>query len=214
MFCIVAATVLMGMTVMGCGAKGDLAKDTTKDSNATKQTTENTQGETGDVSEKHHVEISVKDYGKIQVELYASDAPISVENFMKLTEEGFYDGLTFHRIITGFMIQGGDPTGTGFGGSEETIKGEFASNGVENNLSHTRGAISMARSNAKDSASSQFFICHADSDFLDGNYACFGYVTAGMDVVDAICAATPVVDDNGTVLAEDQPIIEYIKVID
>lgn len=209
MFCIVATTVLMGMMVMGCGAK-----DTTKDSNATKQTTENALGETSDVSEKHHVEISVKDYGKIQVELYASDAPISVENFMKLTEEGFYDGLTFHRIMTGFMIQGGDPTGTGFGGSEETIKGEFASNGVENNLSHTRGAISMARSNAKDSASSQFFICHADSDFLDGNYACFGYVTAGMDVVDAICAATPVVDDNGTVLAEDQPIIEYIKVID
>ena len=100
---------------------------------------------------------------------------------MKLAKDGFYDGLTFHRIIDGFMIQGGDPLGTGLGGSDEEIKGEFASNGVENPLSHTRGAISMARSQIKDSASSQFFIVHEDSTFLDGEYACFGYVTEGMD---------------------------------
>ena len=125
-----------------------------------------------------------------------------------------YDGLTFHRIISGFMIQGGDPLGTGMGGSEREIKGEFDSNGVKNPLSHTRGAISMARAQRKDSASSQFFIVHEDSTFLDGEYACFGYVTDGMDVVDAICEDTKVEDNNGTVAKENQPVIESIKVID
>ena len=163
----------------------------------------------------HHVEITIKDYGKISVELYGDKAPITVENFLKLAGDGFYDGLTFHRIIEGFMMQGGDPLGTGMGGSEEKIKGEFAINGVENDLSHTRGAISMARSTANDSASSQFFIVHKDSTFLDGQYACFGYVTEGMDVVDAVCEAKlPVVDGNGLVAAESQPVIESIKVID
>lgn len=162
----------------------------------------------------YHVEITIKDYGTIKVELDATAAPITVENFVKLANEGFYDGLTFHRIIKGFMIQGGDPLGTGFGGSKETIKGEFAANGVENKLSHTRGAISMARSKKNDSASSQFFIVHEDSTHLDGNYACFGYVTEGIEVVDAICDAVPVVDDNGTVLKENQPVIESIKMID
>ena len=141
-------------------------------------------------------------------------APITVANFLKLAGDGFYDGLTFHRIIDGFMIQGGDPLGNGTGGSDETIKGEFSKNGVENSLSHTRGAISMARAQQMDSASSQFFIVHQDSTYLDGQYACFGYVTDGMDVVDAICEATPVVDNNGTVLAENQPVIESITVID
>lgn len=161
-----------------------------------------------------HVEITVKDYGTIKVELNETVAPITVANFIKLAEEGFYDGLTFHRIISGFMIQGGDPKGNGTGGSGENIKGEFAANGVENNLAHTRGAISMARAKKNDSASSQFFIMHEDADYLDGQYACFGYVTEGMEIVDAICKDTPVVDNNGTVLAENQPVIESIKVID
>ena len=145
-------------------------------------------------SGKHHVEIDIRDYGTITVELDADSAPITVANFLKLSKGGFYDGLTFHRIINGFMMQGGDPEGTGMGGSDEKIKGEFTANGVQNKLSHTRGAISMARSNAYDSASSQFFIVHQDSTFLDGQYACFGYVTSGMDIVDAIAKVE--VDDN------------------
>ena len=161
-----------------------------------------------------HVEITVKDYGTIKVELNETVAPITVANFIKLAEEGFYDGLTFHRIINGFMIQGGDPKGNGTGGSDEKIKGEFSANGVENNLSHTRGAISMARAKSMDSASSQFFIMHEDADYLDGQYACFGYVTEGIEIVDAICKDTPVVDNNGTVLPDNQPVIESIKVID
>ena len=163
---------------------------------------------------KHHVEIEVQDYGTITVELDASAAPITVENFLKLANEGFYDGLTFHRIMAGFMMQGGDPQGTGLGGSDKTIKGEFSANGVENPLSHTRGAISMARSQSYDSASSQFFICHADSTFLDGQYACFGYVTDGMDVVDAVCEAAEPTDSNGTIPAAAQPVITAIRVLD
>ncbi len=161
-----------------------------------------------------HVAIEVKDYGTITVELDGTNAPITVSNFISLVKDGFYDGLTFHRIISGFMIQGGDPAGNGTGGSDKTIKGEFSLNGVENPLSHTRGAISMARSKNYDSASSQFFIVHEDSTFLDGEYAVFGYVTDGMDIVDRICADTPVVDNNGTVEKEDQPIIVSIKIID
>ena len=163
---------------------------------------------------KHHVRITVKDYGTIDVELDGDTAPISAANFLDLAEEGFYDGLTFHRIISGFMIQGGDPLGTGMGGSDREIKGEFAMNGVENPLSHTRGAISMARSQRPDSASSQFFIVHEDSQYLDGQYACFGYVTEGMEVVDAICEAVPVEDGNGTVAPENQPVIESVAGID
>ena len=161
----------------------------------------------------HHAQINVKDYGEIQVELDADTAPVTVTNFVKLAQEGFYDGLTFHRIIDGFMIQGGDPKGNGTGGSDETIKGEFSENGVENPLSHTRGAISMARSQDYDSASSQFFIVQEDSTYLDGQYAAFGYVTEGMDVVDKICEDVSVEDQNGTVLPENQPVIESIKVV-
>ena len=128
-----------------------------------------------------------QDFGTIQLELYPEKAPETVANFEKLVKAGFYDGLTFHRIIKGFMIQGGDPLGNGGGGSDETIKGEFTANGfTKNDLSHKRGVISMARSMSYDSASSQFFIVHEDSDFLDGQYAAFGRVTDGMDVVDAI----------------------------
>lgn len=165
-------------------------------------------------SGKHHVEIQVKDYGTIKVELDADTAPISVSNFIKLAKDGFYDGLTFHRIISGFMIQGGDPSGNGTGGSDETIKGEFTANGVENGISHVRGVISMARSQDYDSASSQFFIMHEDAPSLDGQYAAFGKVTEGMEIVDKICEDTPVTDNNGTVEAAKQPKIESVKVID
>lgn len=165
-------------------------------------------------ADRHHVEITIKDYGTISVELYREVAPITVDNFLKLAEDGFYDGLTFHRVVDGFMMQGGDPEGTGYGGSDETITGEFEANGHKNSLSHTRGAVSMARSQDFDSASSQFFIVHKDSTQLDRWYACFGYVTEGMDVVDAICQSVPVTDDGEYVAKENQPVIESIKVID
>ena len=163
---------------------------------------------------KHHVKINMKDYGTIEVELDADQAPITVTNFLKLAGEGFYDGLTFHRIIEGFMMQGGDPRGNGTGGSGQEIKGEFSENGVDNTLSHTRGAISMARSQILDSASSQFFIMHQDGTALDGQYACFGYVTSGMEIVDEICENAVVIDGNGTVPSENQPVIESVEVVD
>ena len=164
---------------------------------------------------KHHVEIEVQDYGTIALELDADAAPISVTNFIELAKSGFYDGLTFHRIIEGFMIQGGDPKGDGTGGSENPIRGEFEANGVKNKISHKRGVISMARrSGDYNSASSQFFIMHKDNDTLDGGYAAFGHVTSGMEVVDAIAENTPVLDGNGTVAKKDQPIITAVRVID
>ena len=156
--------------------------------------------------------IEIENYGTITVALDGSAAPITVENFVKLAESGFYDGLTFHRIMEGFMMQGGDPLGNGTGGSDTTIKGEFKQNGVDNPLSHTRGAISMARSMIADSASSQFFICHEDATFLDGSYAAFGYVTEGMDVVDAVCKDAKPIDNNGTIPAENQPVIKSITI--
>lgn len=135
------------------------------------------------------VTIEMENGKKIKLELYPKVAPITVANFVKLAKEGFYDGLIFHRVIKGFMIQGGDPTGTGYGGSDEKIKGEFAANGVENTIKHTRGTISMARSANPDSASSQFFIMHMDAPHLDGSYAAFGRVIEGMDTVDEIAEA-------------------------
>lgn len=163
----------------------------------------------------HHVLIKVKDLGDITVALDADVAPITVTNFVKLVNDGFYDGLTFHRIIDGFMIQGGDPTGTGMGGSDEKIKGEFAANGIPNNISHTRGVISMARSGHPDSASSQFFIVHEDSEYLDGNYAGFGHVTEGMEVVDKVVKSVAgKTGGNGGVDFADQPVIESITQID
>ena len=173
-----------------------------------------------DISGKHHVEIEIRDYGTIRLELDADAAPITVDNFISLANDGFYDGVPFHRIIEGFMMQGGDPDGDGITNSDqETIVGEFSANGIENPLSHTRGAISMARLGGDmDSASSQFFIVHDDSAAysLDGQYACFGYVTEGMEIVDEICefAASVVTDDNGSVPAEYQPVIETVRVID
>ena len=212
-----AATMLAG-----CGSKTDTT-ETTETTEATSAADETSDGaaDTADTSEDgelltglHHVTIDVQDYGTISLELDADTAPISVTNFINLANEGFYDGLTFHRIISGFMIQGGDPNGNGTGGSEKTIKGEFSANGVENDISHVRGVISMARANDPDSGSSQFFIVHEDSTFLDGQYAAFGHVTDGMDVVDAICEAVPVQDNNGTVAAADQPVITAVTVVD
>lgn len=162
----------------------------------------------------HHATIEVKDYGTIKLELDADVAPISVSNFAQLANDGFYDGLTFHRIIKGFMIQGGDPNGDGSGGSERSIKGEFSENGVKNILPHTRGVVSMARSSDNDSGSSQFFIVHQDSPHLNGQYAAFGKVTEGMDVVDAIAEKVKVQDGNGTVAKADQPVITSIKMVD
>ena len=162
----------------------------------------------------HHVEIDVDGYGTLILELDADTAPITVTNFINLASEGFYDGLTFHRVIPEFMIQGGDPSGDGLGGAKSTIKGEFADNGTSNDISHTRGTISMARnSSSMDSASSQFFIVQKDSTHLDGSYAAFGHVTEGIEIVDEICAKTPF-GENGAVLSANQPVITSIRVID
>ena len=160
------------------------------------------------------VQMDIAGYGTIILELYPETAPITVANFIKLVQAGFYDGLTFHRIIDGFMIQGGDPNGNGTGGSAEKIKGEFSQNGVDNPLKHERGVISMARSSQPDSASSQFFIMHADAPHLDGAYAAFGRVISGIEVVDAICANTPVSDYNGTVPNGYKPVITSVKVLE
>ncbi len=170
----------------------------------------------GEVNTKNKVNavITVENYGEIELELYKDVAPKTVENFVKLAKGGFYDGLTFHRIINGFMIQGGDPKGNGTGGSKENIVGEFSANGFENNLKHERGVISMARSKNYNSASSQFFIMHADNSGLDGQYAAFGKVIKGMDVVDAIAENTPVTDNNGTVTRKNQPVIKSIVIKD
>ena len=162
----------------------------------------------------HHATIEVEGYGTIKLELDADVAPVTVANFAKLAGEGFYDGLTFHRIIEGFMVQGGDPNGNGTGGSDEKIVGEFSDNGHPNSISHVRGTISMARSQVYNSASSQFFIMQADTPSLDGQYAAFGHVTEGMDVVDAMCEAARPTDNNGTIAAADQPRIASAKMDD
>lgn len=217
------SVVMCGALLAGCGSsKSDSTAASDTIETTTEEITEDTAEDTTAASEEdtelltglHHVTIDVQDYGTISLELDADTAPISVTNFITLAKDGFYDGLTFHRIISGFMIQGGDPKGNGTGGSDQTIKGEFSENGVENSISHVRGTISMARANDPDSASSQFFIVHEDSTFLDGQYAAFGHVTDGMDVVDAICENTPVQDNNGTVKAADQPVITSVTVID
>lgn len=205
--------ILAALMLSGCGGAGEQNPADDTQNNQQNVAQSQTQTETEGIG-IHHAEIKIQDMGTITVELDGDAAPITVQNFMDLAESGFYDGLTFHRIINGFMMQGGDPNGDGTGGSEQNIKGEFAENGVENDLSHTRGTISMARAQDMDSASSQFFIVHQDSTYLDGQYACFGYVTDGMDIVDDICENTPVEDSNGTVLPENQPVMESITIID
>ena len=162
----------------------------------------------------HHAEIEIEGYGTVSVELDGDTAPVTVQNFMDLANAGFYDGLKFHRIIDGFMIQGGDPNGDGTGGSGQNIVGEFAANGYENNIAHTKGVISMARAQDPDSASSQFFIMVADAPHLDGMYAAFGHVTDGQDAVDKIAADAEPLDDNGTIAPEDMPVIKSVKIID
>ena len=201
---IFAAGILSVSLLTGCNSQKEEAPKEEQTSKSEAVDLEN--------QETIQAEIKVKDYGTIMVDLYPEIAPITVENFVELAEDGFYDGLTFHRIIKGFMIQGGDPKGDGTGGAEETIKGEFSKNGVENPLSHKRGVISMARSQMPDSASSQFFIVHEDSTYLDGEYAAFGYVTEGMDVVDKICEEVTGQDQNGMLPNENQPVIESITV--
>lgn len=220
---ILMVTMMMAaLCLTGCGndkqdstqGKGKTtAKVDEKAAPETKSDSGEAEGE--QLSGKHHVSIEVANYGAIEVELDADIAPITVTNFVNLAKDKFYDGLTFHRIMSGFMIQGGDPKGDGSGGSDNPIKGEFSKNGVGNKLSHKRGVISMARTaNDMDSASSQFFIVHQDSDFLDGEYAGFGMVTAGMEIVDKICQDVVPVDNNGTVPADKQPKITTIKVVD
>ena len=161
-----------------------------------------------------YADIAVANYGTITVALAQDDAPQTVDNFVSLAQSGFYDGLTFHRIIDGFMIQGGDPNGDGTGGSDQCIPGEFSKNGIENSLSHTRGAVSMARSEEYDSASSQFFIVQQNSTYLDGSYAVFGYVVDGMYLVDQICADAKPLDNNGSIAPEAQPVITSIIIRD
>ena len=201
LLCIIAVMSLC-FALAGCGEKNESSQGTSATEAGASTADTSNLGNTA--------VIDVKDYGKITIELKPEIAPITVENFKKLVSEHFYDGLTFHRIIDGFMIQGGDPLGNGTGGSDETIKGEFSQNGFENNLSHTRGVISMARSNAPDSASSQFFIVQQDSTYLDGQYAAFGVVTDGMDIVDKIAKDAKPTDGNGTISASDQPVINSI----
>lgn len=162
------------------------------------------------MAENVNVKITMTGGGEIELELYPDIAPETVANFKSLVEEGFYDGLTFHRIIKGFMIQGGDPLGNGMGGSDKNIKGEFKMNGFDNPLKHTRGVISMARSQMPNSASSQFFIMHEDAPHLDGSYAAFGKVTKGIEIVDEI-ADTPVGWDGQT--PKVTPVIGSMKLI-
>jgi len=162
------------------------------------------------MAENINVKITMQGGGEIELELYPEIAPETVSNFKSLVEQGFYSGLTFHRIIKGFMIQGGDPLGNGMGGSDKTIKGEFLANGFNNPLKHTRGVISMARSAMPNSASSQFFIMHADAPHLDGSYAAFGKVTKGIEIVDEI-ADTPVGWDGQS--PKVTPVIESMEII-
>ena len=216
---VIGAVLTAGLIFGGCANNAAAPRNTegtskTEDKEAQEvkeEPKEEAKEQEDSVQASHYVDIDVENYGTITVALIESEAPGTVKNFVDLVQKGFYDGLTFHRIMSGFMIQGGDPLGNGTGGSDKEIKGEFMSNGVNNRLSHVRGAISMARSQDPNSASSQFFIVHEDSNFLDGNYACFGYVTDGMDVVDKICEDARPVDNNGTIPKEAQPVIKSIR---
>lgn len=158
--------------------------------------------------------LCMEDFGAIVLELYPQYAPITVDNFMELVDSGFYDGIVFHRIIAGFMMQGGDPTGTGMGGSDTTIFGEVISNGwADNTLSHERGVISMAHNGNPNNASSQFFIMHAAAPHLDGLHPGFGRVVHGLDVVDAIVASVTPTDGNGSIAPDEQPVIQSAHVV-
>ena len=202
-------------TLTGCANTSFTSGDQNNNENTPEQDEQNPEAIsfTTKIDADYEVSMEFESYGTVVLELDEDKAPETVKNFVSLVEEGFYDGLTLHRIMAGFMMQGGDPTGTGYSGSDKEIYGEFAANGFfQNNLSHTRGAISMARSQNPDSASSQFFIVHENSEFLDGSYAAFGYVVKGMEIVDAICNDAQPTDDNGTIPAESQPVITKVSV--
>ena len=184
---LLALVFAMCALFAGCGSGGGADRDAAEEEAAVEEAAADEE-ETGTMTDKPVIEITMESGGKIAIELDPEAAPITVENFLGLVDEEFYDGLTFHRIIQGFMIQGGDPDGTGMGGADKEITGEFEQNGWDNPISHKRGVISMARSNDPDSASSQFFITNADAEFLDGGYAAFGRVLSGMDTVDEISA--------------------------
>ena len=201
-----AVMLTMVLALCGCGK--------TQPTQSAQPAAESAKAAVEPFTKVRHAEIIVKDYGTIKLELDEGTAPITVENFIKLAKDGFYDGLTFHRIMDGFMIQGGDPLGNGTGGSKDKIKGEFTSNGVNNPISHVKGVISMARANDPNSASSQFFITVADSTFLDGSYAAFGRVTEGQEIADQIAKDAKPVDNNGTIPASAQPVIEKIMITD
>jgi len=218
---IVVCVALITVVTILCTGKDDNAATFTSTTSTSGDSTEADTGEDTipensapalDESLTYYADIDIADQGKITVKLDQHSAPKTSANFVNLAQNGFYDGLTFHRIMEGFMMQGGCPYGNGYGSADEYVVGEFSSNGYENPLSHTRGAISMGRSDDPNSASCQFFIVHEDSDFLDGNYACFGYVTEGMDIVDAICTAAEPTDDNGTIPASAQPVINSITI--
>ncbi len=214
------AVLLVSVVLVGCaGDAGQKTSDDASDQQLSESASEEASPEVDPddpyATGVHHARIEVEGYGTIEVSLNANVAPITVSNFCHLVEEGFYDGLTFHRVVPGFMIQGGDPEGNGTGGSGTDIKGEFSSNGVENSIPHVRGTISMARSSDPDSASSQFFIMQEDASYLDGEYAAFGSVISGMEVVDAICEEVPVADEqSGLVAVENQPVITKIEMLD
>lgn len=202
----VAMVSVLALTGCGTGTDGDASSN---DTDEAAETTEASQDEETDSSASEAPAASGYSFNgqSFVITLYPEIAPITCANFQKLVEDGFYNGLTFHRIVDAFMAQGGDPLGTGVGGSDETIKGEFASNGVDNAISHQRGVISMARSQDPDSASSQFFICYADCTFLDGDYAAFGEVTEGMEVVDGFLEVPRSVGGDGAVSAPDDPVV-------
>lgn len=224
---VLGALGVSALALAGCGgaSSGEAAGDgaTTDAASSADIAAPETSGPaassvSGDLAEfatgTHHASMDIEGFGTIKLELFADEAPVTVANFAKLVSGGFYDGLTFHRIIRGFMMQGGDPTGTGRGGSDQTIVGEFAANGHANSIKHVRGSISMARSSDPDSASSQFFIMQEDAASLDGQYAAFGHVTEGIEVVDAICDSAKPTDNNGTIPAAAQPKISSVVMVD
>lgn len=209
---LLIAVLLCTAAFAGCGGQSGQDNSTEPDETEQTEQTEQAAAEKPEGVGIHHVEIEIADYGVIKLELDGDTAPVTVENFLKLAESGFYSGTRFHRIMDGFMIQGGAPAE----GSAEPapIVGEFAENGYDNPISHVKGVISMARTPDPNSASSQFFITVADSVFLDGQYAAFGHVTEGQDVADKIASDAKPIDDNGTILEEEMPVITEVRVID